>query len=407
LVVGAGLAGLACARMLEERGLDVLVLEGADRVGGRVRTDRVDGYRLDRGFQVVNPSYPALTRVLDLTDLDLRPFLPGVVVAVGDRRHLLADPRRRPSAALAAVRAPVGGLAAKMRFAAMATKVVARGVPATLAGRDVSTRRALRRRRIDDQLVERLLRPFLSGVFLEPDLATSARFFDLVLRSFVRGVPGVPSTGMSRLPELVAAGLGPDTVRLGHAVDRCTRNGVVSAAGEHRSKAVVVATAAPAAARLLGIPTPPMNGVTTWYHNVRSERARQLSGGDAVLVVDGQARGPVVNSVVISNAAAGYAPPGRGLVSSSVLGTYPVTEQAVLSHLRILYGCDTSDFELVSRTAVPEALPAMPPPLDVRQDVRLGERRYVCGDHRDTGSIQGAIVSGRRAARAVLEDLRV
>lgn len=92
VVVGAGLAGLACAQRLTRAGVDVLVLEASDAAGGRVGTDVVDGFRCDRGFQLVNPSYPALTQVVALAALDLRPFAAGVVVAAGSFRYALGRP---------------------------------------------------------------------------------------------------------------------------------------------------------------------------------------------------------------------------------------------------------------------------------------------------------------------------
>ncbi len=409
VVVGAGLSGLACARRLTEAGLQVVVLEASEAVGGRVRTDVVDGFRLDRGFQVLNPSYPALADTVDIQRLRLRSYLAGVVVAIGSSRHLVADPTRYPRALLSTLRAPVGSPAGKMRLAAMAVQVALRDVASDLSLPESTTAEALRNRGIETATVERLLRPFLSGVFLEPDLATSSRFFDLVLRSFVKGGPGLPASGMQALPEEVARPLPPHVVRLSTPTVALAP-GEVSLADSSRitGRAVVVATdPARAAALLPGFAAPRMRAVTTWYHTTPGVPGRDLLGGRPVLVVDGQARGPVVNSSVLSTVAPTYAPPGSTLVSSSVLGTTGAAadEAAVLAHLAVLYGRATDDWQLVARVQVPQALPAMPPPLSLRQPVRLAEQIYLCGDHRDTGSIQGALVSGRRAAAAVLTDL--
>jgi hypothetical protein len=147
-VLGAGLAGLACARRLVESGLTVTVLEAADAVGGRVRTDVVDGFRLDRGFQVLNPSYPALRQTVDLDRLDLHSFLPGAVVAIGSSHHLLADPRRYPKAVLSTLRAPIGSPAGKVRLASMALQVALRDPQADLSLEETTTAEALQRRGI-------------------------------------------------------------------------------------------------------------------------------------------------------------------------------------------------------------------------------------------------------------------
>ncbi|HSK26648.1 MAG TPA: NAD(P)/FAD-dependent oxidoreductase [Jiangellales bacterium] len=407
VVVGAGLAGLAAARRLVDAGLDVVVLEASDAVGGRVRTDVVDGLRLDRGFQVLNPAYPALPRLVDVDALDLRPFVAGVSVALGRRHHLLADPRRHPRDAVAGALSRVTGPVGKARFALLATAAATLPVDRLVGEPDRTTAEELRRAHLPESLVERVLRPFLAGVFLEPDLQTSSRFFQLVLRSFVRGTPGVPSLGMQALPEAVAAPLPAGSLHLGCRVDAVSTAGAVTTDGDIGARAVVVATDPVTAGSLLpGLEVPRMHAVTTWYH-LADTPPSALLGGRAVIAVDGQARGPLVNTVVLTQAAPSYATGGRTLVSSSALGVHDDagSERAARAHLQVLYGVDTRGWRHVATYAVPGALPAMPPPLEIRRPVRLRDGLYVAGDHRDTSSVQGALVSGRRAAAAVLADL--
>ena len=413
VVVGAGLSGLCAAKHLTTAGLDVVVLEASDGVGGRVRTDAVDGLLLDRGFQLYNPAYPEGVRMLDLDALELRPFTPGVLVAFGGRRYALADPRRLPTWTGDALRAPVGSLRDKLRFAAYAMRCSRTSTADLLDLEDGTSDAALRAAGISDQLLDTVLRPFLSGVFLEDELATSRRFLDLVLRSLVAGVPSVPAAGMGAIPQQLAARLPAGCVRLGTAVRHLTSDGVAfgpEPGGEISARAVVVATDARAATELLpGLAVPPSHAVTTWYHLADTDPS-DLSLGRPVLVVDGQRRGPVVNSVVLTHAAPTYASDGRVLVSTSVLGRHDgspgsTREPDVRGHLGIMYGVDTRGWQAVASYPIEAALPAMSPPFDVRRDVRFGPGRYVCGDHRDTSSIQGAMVSGRRAAEAVLADL--
>ena len=411
VIVGAGLSGLAAARHLTRYGVEATVLEGSDAVGGRVRTDVVDGYRLDRGFQLYNPAYPEGARVLDHDALDLKPFIAGarIVVDRGGHRRVerVADPRRKPSWAVPSLRAHIGSPLSTARFGAYAVSRAVRSVPSLLSDPDITTAEALRRAGADRTLMETLLRPFLAGVFLDYELTTSRRFLDVVLKSFVAGTPSVPALGMQRIPEQLAAGL---DVRLGQRVSSVSARGADVADGDsHPAEAVIVATDPTTAAGLIpGVSAPAARSVTTWYY--RPDCApTALADGDAVLILDGNGRGPLINTVVMSHAAPDYAPPGCALVAASALGVWdtPELETAVREHLEWLYGVPTTGWELIASYPIPYALPAMPVPFELRRPVRTAEGVYIAGDHRDTSSIQGALVSGRRAAQAVLKDLGI
>jgi len=410
IVVGAGLSGLAAARHLSRHGADVTVLEGSDGVGGRVRTDLVDGFRLDRGFQLYNPAYPEGARVLDHQALDLKSFVAGarVVIERGGRRRVVrvADPRRKPTWAVPSVLALIGSPLATARFGAYAASRAVRSVPSLQRDPDITSEEALRRAGVDRALMETVLRPFLSGVFLESELSTSRRFLDVVLKSFIRGTPGVPALGMGRIPEQLASGL---DVRLGHRVATVSAGGADVVDGDaHPADAVIVATDPAGAERLVaGVRAPAAHAVTTWYYRPDCAPG-ELADGQGVLLLDAARRGPLVNTVVMSHAAPDYAPPGSALVAASALGVWknPLQDKAVREHLAWLYGVPTAKWDLVGNYPIPYALPAMDVPFDLKRPVRTGNGVYVAGDHRDTSSIQGALVSGRRAAQAVLKDRR-
>lgn len=407
IIVGAGLAGLAAARQLSIRGADVCVLEASDGVGGRVRTDRHDGLQLDRGFQLYNPAYPEPSRVLDHEALDLRPLTAGVIVATGQGRVRLADPRRQPGWAIEALSRSTGSPAAKARLARYAWQVSRMPADQVLASEDFSAEVALRSAGVDDALLDRVMRPFLAGVFLEPDLRTSRRFMDLVLMSFVKGRPSVPAHGMQAIPEQLRDALPAECVRCEAVVAEAGPGFVVVDGVRMQAPAVLVATDPITAGTLVpGLAVPSGHGVTTWYH-LADCPAERVSDGEPVLVVDGDRRGPVINSVAISHAAPDYASGGRTLVSSSVLGIGPAAadERAIRAHLSVMHQVNTTGWEPVANYAIPYALPAMLPPLDARQPVDLGDGLFIAGDHRDTASIQGAMVSGRRAADAICRRL--
>lgn len=400
VVVGAGLAGLAAATHLQRAGLDVAVLESADAVGGRVRTDIVDGYRLDRGFQLYNPAYPEGQRMFDYAALDLRPFERGARVVLGDQVFRLGDPRSHPTWAVDALRAPLGGWPSLAHFLGYTARC-ATADPRSLAARpDEAIRTALADAGVAPATVRAFIRPFLAGVFLEDQLATSRRFADLILRSFVRGTPTVPSRGMQALPEQLAAGLA--NVHLDTPVTAVRPGSVRTGRGDVDAGAVIVAVDPGSVHSLLpALAAPRTHSCTTWYHSP-DQSPGELSDGLALLTLDGDGRGPLVNTAVMSHAAPSYAPPGRSLVSSTALGTDgEISERDVREHLSRLYGVPTQRWECVGTYRVDPALPAMDPPLELRKPSDLGDGLFVAGDHRDTASIQGALVSGRRAATAV------
>ncbi|WP_328675067.1 NAD(P)/FAD-dependent oxidoreductase [Streptomyces sp. NBC_00343] len=402
VVVGAGLAGLACAHDLSALGLRVRVLEAGDRVGGRMRTDRVEGCVVDRGFQVFNTAYPQVRARLPLRELRLRAFTPGFLVHDGGRRLRFADPTRAPRQALRSV---IDGLARPRDLAALAALTGFDALaPAALVRRssDTSTRQALAAAGFSRGFVERFFRPFLSGVFLEEDLATSGRFFHLVWRSMARGTLCLPATGVAAVPELLASTLPPGTVALESPVTALTDEGALLGDGRTvPARTVVVATDALTAARLgPGLAVPPYRTVTTYYHLASRSPLREPT-----LVTDVRRR--FVNSVVLSEVHAGYAPRGYALVATSVLGDdREGREQATRTALAECYETDTAGWDLLTVRTVAGALPAMEPGLPLSRRTRLAAARYVCGDHRATGSVQGALASGARAAREVASDLR-
>jgi phytoene dehydrogenase-like protein len=403
VVVGAGLAGLCAALHLSDAGLDVRLLEQADDVGGRVRTDVVDGMLLDRGFQLHNDAYPEARRMLNHDALALCRYAAGVVVTRDGHRHRLGDPRRAPSWAASTALAPVGSPVSKARLVAYALRTVIRPPHVLASQPDTSAEVALSRAGLDGRILDCMLRPFLAGVFGEDALDTSRRFLDLVLRSFALGTPSVPTGGMGEIPRQLAGRLPERALRTSTPVRSVTPRSVRTDDGELPTRAVVVATDPAGAAGLVpSLPDPRMHALTTYYH-LASEAPSNL----AALHVDGHRRGPVLNTSVISNIAPTYAPPGRHLISSTVLGVRDDTtsELSVRDQLALVYGRDTRRWDHVRTYAVSDALPAMPAPLELGKPVSV-DGIVVAGDHRATSSIQGAMASGRRAASAVLDQLR-
>lgn len=423
VIVGAGLAGLAAARQFHEAGLLVKVCEASNDIGGRVRTDVVDGFLLDRGFQVLLPAYPAMRRLGGMSELDLKPFTRGLTITSGHKRGRLVLPPWPPHRNLASYPGLTRDLlsfAVSRPWDASALAAITAGdaaAPNALFWSQIredpgrSIRTELSRWRLSPATVEQVLRPFLAGVFLDPDLTTSSRMFRLVWRCFIRGGAALPAGGMGQLPRLLAQALPPETIRtlapVKQIIDHGTNRGVALNDGETiRSRVVVVATDGSTAARLLpGVPEPAWRGVTTIYFRTLGSPTPDPQD-HATLTVDA-ADGLQLNTAVLSEVSSTYAPPGQALVQVSV--PYPggehVTAAALRQQLARIYRTDTMSWDLVAEYRIPRALPVMRASHPLTQPVRVRTATYVCGDHRDTSSIQGALVSGRRAARAALADL--
>ena len=406
LIVGAGLAGLACARTLQLAGVPCTLFEASDGVGGRVRTDMQDGFLLDRGFQVLLTAYPEAQELLDQRALALHSFDPGARTWLGDGFAHLGDPRRRPSELLRTALSPVGSIADKLRILGL-THRSGRGRADELWSRaEVSIAARLDDLGFSPRMRRRFLEPFLAGITLDPSLeGTSSRVLEYVWRMFSSGHAALPARGMGALGEQLAEGLETGTVRYRSAVAEVRPDGLTTAEGERLAgRAVVVATDPAQAARLVpGLTVPSMRAVTTLYFAGEASLV-----GQPVLVLNGTGQGLVRHMCVPSDVSASYAPRGQALISATVLGNPPLEDEhleaQVLGELEQWFGPAARSLRHLRTYRVLEALPEQPvgwlnPP---EREQQRADGLYVCGDHLDQGSIQGALRSGRRCAEALI-----
>ena len=401
VVVGAGLAGLSAARRLHEAGRDVVVLEAADGVGGRVRTDIVNGYRLDRGFQVLLTAYPEFREQFDADALDMRCFAPGAMVWDGRRMSTVSDPFRRPLTAWSTALAPIGTFGDKLRVLRQRLRLQRADPKQLLRGDDVSTVDALEAEGFTRRMIDGFFVPLVGGIQLDPTLRTSRRMFDVIQRSLIVGEVGVPNAGMGALSEQMASHLPAERIHLRAVVEAVAPGEVIVGGRAVSAERVVVATDGPAAARLLGLPEVGSNPATcVWF------AAATPPITEPFVVLDASGVGPASNFAVMTNVAPGYAPDGSALIAAALPGVLdPDAEPVARRQAAAIWGEQVDGWRHLRTDTIAHGQPTQRPPFSPKQRVALGDGRFVCGDHRDTASIQGALYSGRRCADAVLASL--
>ena len=380
LIVGAGLAGLNAAINLEAAGVDVRIIESSDRAGGRVASDVIDGFICDRGFQLINAQYPALQELNVLNELDFIEAPRVIEVCLGDRRHVIGDPRQVPWTVLNRATGTIPEKIALLRF---------------IAGRAKSGQSIGRALRNTGTCYERVLRPFLQGVFLTDPDNVDAMYGHSIIKSFVNGRPGVPRKGVGELSKALAHRI--SNIVYNTRVDGIDKTSVHTNNGTYTANKILIATDATTATQLLDLTeVPRMAGCITWYHAVSENPS-----GNGRLVVDGQRRGPIINSVVMSDVSSNYAPANQHLVSTTT--DLNVTESDVRRHLAILWGVDTYAWQFIAKYEIPAALPIHNVGRALSQSMRINDHHFVAGDHRTVPSQQGALFSGRLAAQLILD----
>lgn len=382
VVIGAGLAGLSAAITLENEGVSVTVLESSDRPGGRVSSDVIDGFICDRGFQLINANYPEIRRIGLIKDIDFISASSVIEVARDERRIRIGDPR---TALLSVFNSETGSIFEKFGL----IKYILKSKPATSVGEELKNNGL-------GKTYERVLRPFLTGVFLADPLLVSAEYGRTAIKHFVTGNSGLPVGGVKAFSEALASRV--NDVRYGVQVNSVKKNTVSTSKGKFEADAIIVATDATTAAQLLDLTeVPQLVGCTTWYHSTKESPSQSKS-----LVIDSQNRGPVVNTMVISNMMPDYAPAGKNLISSTSI--LPATESEIRRHLAILYGVDTRNWKLVAKYEIPSALPLAGLETKSASGAHVKDSIFIAGDYKSAPSQNGALLSGRLAALSVLVD---
>lgn len=406
VVIGAGVAGLRCAQVLAAAGVDFVLLEKSDGVGGRIRTDSVDGFRLDRGFQVFQTAYPEAQTALDYSQLQLKQLEPGAMIFTENKWVRMTDPWRRPQHMLATLLNPIGTPMDRWRLLRLRRDCVRIPSPREEVREDVSTRSLL----IDEygfsqDFVTRFMQPWLSGIFLETELSTSAHFFQFIFRMISRGDICYPATGIQAIPDQMLAQLAPGCVRLNTGVDRIEGNQVLLDNGESIKATKIVLATDLAAARKIALSSSlaESRGFTATRCTYFS--ADEPPVKEATLMLNGSGVGPINHVFVMTNASVELAPPGKVLISVSSVGEAAGMEynsSQVKAQMSRWFGTQTSQWRELATYSIATALPAQPPGFASQRSALPNPDLILCGDYCETASLNGALKSGRLAAEAVL-----
>lgn len=406
IVIGAGLAGLSCALKLEAMGFNVCLLEGGDKPGGRVTSDNLDGFILDRGFQVLLTGYPEAARMLDYKKLALKPFYSGALIQDG-RTVRLSDPFRQPGTFLPMLLSDVASLSDKLKIAYLRQKVMATSISEIFAQPDATIAQHLKNLGFSSEIVRRFFTPFFGGITLDRSLSGSARMFEFIYKMMAEGQVAVPAGGMGAISDQLASGLKPGTLRLKSrvsAVDQERLQVTLQDKTIIQARSIIMAAQGPEAAKLLPQINPPQSlKATCLYFD-----APRAPFPEPMLLLNAEG-GLINNLAVMSNVAPSYAPPGRSLISVTVLGDAEKErlKDDVIAELKNWFGEETSLWRHLRTYLIEHAQPQLQPGQMPRPSRLTEGNIYVCGDYCENASINGALLSGRKAAEAVAADLKI
>jgi len=404
-IIGAGISGLTAAVYLHQKGYKVQILEASDRAGGRIKTDLIDGFRLDRGFQVLLTEYPETKALLDYKKLNLKRFLPGATVLYDGGQFEIADPFRRPTATFAALFSPVGSLKDKINTFFLKNKLVNISIQNIFKQHEIATIAQLKKYGFSPKMIDRFYKPFFSGIFLENDLKTSSTMFDFVMKMFSEGDAAIPELGMEQIPKQLVAMLPENSIQYNVKVSAIEKNKIICENGTTiEADKIVIATEA------IGLASNYISKTKQNFHQVTNVyfEAKIAPTKKAVVVLNAATNKKWANNLtVLSNISNQYAPTGKVLISISYNGI-PAIDDAILAEnmkteLKQWYGNQVADWNLLKTYRIHYALPNQEKVYNEvsHSEMKINENLFICGDHLMNGSINAAMKSGRIVAELI------
>ena len=405
VIIGAGLAGLSCARVLQEHDIDFTLLEKTDRPGGRIKTDRVDGFQLDHGFQVLQTGYPDISKYLNLDELELSSFPSGVAIRYDDKFHVVADPRRHPSSFYSTMAAPIGSMGDRFKLLKLAGSLARRPMEHIFESPEEPTMDFLNRYGFSMRFIQSFFSPFFAGACLDPSMQGSSRVLKYVTRLFATGDAALPAQGMGAISDQIAASLPDNSIGYNKEAVKVEEGQVTLADGSViEAQHIVVAVSQPVCARLLKIDAPAESVAeacvyfgSDWQPPIKTP----------FLVLNGEGKGPVNNIAFPSLVAPTYAPPGKTLIAAVVLGETFLQncdlEDLVRKQLGEWFGPEVQGWEHIKTLAIHHALPRQTPPTSNPYQIPQphSEGIRICGESQSLPGLLWALMSGEMAGRSL------
>lgn len=405
IIVGAGLSGLSAAVHLHRQGRKVLILEASDRAGGRVKTDSVDGFILDRGFQVLLTAYPEAKKLLNYKDLQLCKMLPGATVLYDGGTFEIADPFRRPKALFSTLFAPVGTILDKINTLWLKNKLQKMSIDTIFTQPEQTTLQQLSDYGFSQKMIQRFYKPFLSGIYLENQLTTSNRMFDFVMKMFSDGDVAIPALGMEEIPKQLVSQLPESSIQYYKKVSKIVQNTLILEDGTtFEANQIVIATNANELTKQF---LPNQKTTAQQVTNVYFE-ARIAPTKKAIVVLNASSTKKWVNNLtVLSNVSKMYAPPEKVLVSISYNGLAPIEDfelaENMKKELEQWYGKQVHDWKMIKTYRIDYALPiqdSVKNELSI-SEIKISDTLFICGDYLLNGSVNAAFKTGRLVAEAM------
>jgi phytoene dehydrogenase-like protein len=404
-IIGAGISGLTAAVYLHRKGFKIKILEASDRAGGRIKTDLVDGFRLDKGFQVLLTEYPETKALLDYEKLNLKRFLPGATVLYENGQFEIADPFRRPSALFSTVFAPVGTLKDKINTFLLKNKLVKISVPSIFNQTETETILQLKKYGFRVKMIDRFYKPFFSGIFLENDLTTSSNMFDFVMKMFSEGDAALPELGMEEIPKQLIAMLPKDSIQYNIKVNAIENNKIICENGKIvETETIIIATEAIGlASNYIPKNKQDFHQVTNVYFEAKIPPTQK-----AVVVLNAAANKKwASNLTVLTNVSKKYSSDERVLISVSLNGNPTVDDETLAKNMQLelknWYGNQVNDWKIIKVYRINYALPNQKKVTNevLNSELELDKNVFICGDHLMNGSINAAMKSGRLVAELI------